>query len=350
MVERRRTVNLVMRKYWELIHAMPAAEITRRVREVEDLGLYGVWAPQLFSPPFPTLSAAAMASTKLMIGSGVALAFSRSPVETALNALDLDRISGGRMVLGLGTSVRSFNEDIHGVTYGKPIGHLREVTAIVRAVMEKGHTGKLGRFDGTYCKADLTSLNTGRAPVRESIPIWLPALFQNTVALAAKIADGLLGHPVWSLTTIAESVARTEELLAAAGRKRADFHVNLWNYAAVASDRRTAIDDMRGTVAFYASIKQYEKYFDAHGFCAAARAANEAAARRDTAAMVKAIPDEMVTTFAIAGTPDDALERVRQMANHADSLTLSAPQYFVPADRMSGYRDAIVNTFYKSWV
>jgi alkanesulfonate monooxygenase SsuD/methylene tetrahydromethanopterin reductase-like flavin-dependent oxidoreductase (luciferase family) len=335
-------------KYWEMIQAMPAAEMTRRIREFEDLGLYGLWVPQLFSPPFATLAAAAMASTKLLIGSGVALAFSRSPVETALNALDLDRISGGRMVLGLGTSIRAFNEDVHGVTYGKPIAHLREVTEIVRTVIEKGHTGELGRFDGTYCKCDLSALNTGRPPVRESIPIWLPALFQNTVDLATKIADGLLGHPVWSLATIAKSVARTEELLAVAGRKRSDFHVNLWNYAAVASDRQTAIDDMRGTVAFYASIKQYEKYFDAHGFGAAARTASDAAARRDNKAMVKAIPDEMVTTFAIAGTPDEALERVTQMAHHADSLTLSPPQYFVPAERLSGYRAAIVNTFYKS--
>jgi alkanesulfonate monooxygenase SsuD/methylene tetrahydromethanopterin reductase-like flavin-dependent oxidoreductase (luciferase family) len=320
---------------------MPAAELTGRMREFEDLGLYGAWVPQLFSPPFATLAAVAMASTRLRIGSGVALAFSRSPVETALNALDLDRISGGRMVLGLGTSIRTLNEEIHGVAYGKPIGHLREVTAMVRAVIEKGHTGKLGRFEGTYCKADLSSLNTGRAPVRESIPIWLPALFLNTVDLAAKIAEGLLGHPVWSLATIAQSVARAEELLRANGRKRSDFH------AAIASDRQTAVDDMRGTVAFYASIRQYEKYFAAHGFGAAARAASEAAARHDPAAMTKAIPDEMVTAFAIAGTPDDALERVGQMARHADSLTLSPPQYFVPANRLAGYRTAIVDTFYK---
>jgi hypothetical protein len=54
-----------MQKYWELIHAMPATEIAGRVREFEDQGLYGVWAPQLFSQPFPTLAAASMASTKL---------------------------------------------------------------------------------------------------------------------------------------------------------------------------------------------------------------------------------------------------------------------------------------------
>jgi alkanesulfonate monooxygenase SsuD/methylene tetrahydromethanopterin reductase-like flavin-dependent oxidoreductase (luciferase family) len=219
---------------------------------------------------------------------------------------------------------------------------------MVRAVIEKGHTGKLGRIEGKYCNADLSSFNTGRAPVRASIPIRLPALFQNTVDLAAKDADGMLGHPVWSLAAIVQSVKRIEDLLTAAGRKRADFHVNLWNYVGVAKDRKTAIDDMRGTVAFYASIKQYEQYYEAHGFGAAARAASEAAARRDTEAMVKAVPDEMVTTFAIAGTPEDALERVSQMAHHADSLTLSPPQYFVPANRIAEYHDAIVNTFYKS--
>ena len=334
--------------YWEIVQAMPAAEMTSLMRRFEDIGLYGVWSPQLHFPPFPTLAAVAMASTKLKIGSGVALAFTRSPVETALNALDLDRISGGRMVLGLGTSVRTFNEEIHGAVYGKPVAHLREATELVRAIIEKGHTGKVGRIDGTYYKADLTSFNTARKPVRDSIPIWLPALFQHTVNLAAKIADGMLGHPIWSLATMAETGKKLGGILREAGRERANFHVNLWNYAAVANDRKTAIDDMRGTVAFYASIKQYEKYYEAHGFGAQARSASEAASRRDNRAMVSAIPDEMVTTFAIAGTPDEARERVNQIWQHADSMTLSPPQYFVPAERMPGYRDAIAKTFYKS--
>ena len=73
-----------------------------------------------------------------------------------------------------------------------------------------------------------------------------------------------------------------------------------------------------------------------------------AAARKDTAAMLKAIPDEMVTTFAIAGTPDDARERVARMWEYADSMTISAPQYFVPPERMYTYRSAIVETLYKA--
>jgi probable F420-dependent oxidoreductase len=333
-------------KYWEVVQAMPVAEMTERMRRFENLGVYGVWAPQLHWPPFATLAAAAMASTRLKLGSGVALAFTRSPTETALSALDLDRISAGRAVLGLGTSVRMFNERFHGVVYGKPVAHLREVVETVRAIIERGHKGDLGQIDGTYHKLDLKGFNTGRKPVRATIPIYLPALFQNTVVLAAKIADGLLGHPVWSLRWIVEQSKTLELELAGAGRSREQFHVNLWNYVAVASQRKQAIDDMRGTVAFYSSIAQYEKYFAAHGFGAQARAVVEAAARSDSAAMLKAVPDEMVTTFAIAGTPDEVRERVDRMWRHADSLTLSAPQNFLSAARIGEYREAIVATLY----
>jgi probable F420-dependent oxidoreductase len=338
----------VKQQYWEIVQAMPSAEMADLMRRFEDLRIYGVWAPQLHSPPFATLAAAAMASSRLKIGTGIALAFSRSPMETALTALDLDRISGGRMVLGLGTSVRSFNENMHGVVYGKPVEHLREVVETVRAIIEKGHQGNLDRIDGTHHKLDLTGFNTGRRPVRATIPIYVPALFQATVVLSAKIADGLLGHPVWSHKWIAEQTKTLDTELASAGRTREKFHVNLWNYVAVANDRKQAINDMRGTVAFYSSIAQYAKYFAAHGFGAQAHAVVEAAARKDVPAMLQAVPDEMVTTFAIAGTPDEARERVDRLWQYADSITLSAPQNFLPAQRIAEYRDAISSTFYKS--
>lgn len=331
--------------YWEVVQAMPADDMADLMRRFEDLGLYGVWAPQLHSPPFPTLAAAAMVTRRLKLGSGIALAFTRSPMETALSALDIDRLSGGRMILGLGTSVREWNERLHGIVYGKPVHHLREVVTTVRTIIET-RRGQAGRIDGEYHKLDLTGVNVGREAVHGSIPIYVPALFENTVTLAAEVADGLLGHPMWSLTWIADQAARLSNALAASARSRDKFHVNLWNYAAIASDRKQAIDDMRATVASYSSIAQYHKYFAAAGFGAEAKAAIDAAARKDTAAMIKAIPDEMVTTFAIAGTTDEARERVSKMWEHADSMTLSAPQY-LPRARTDEYRRALVETLYR---
>jgi probable F420-dependent oxidoreductase len=335
------------RDYWEIVQAMPAAELAELMRRFEDLGLYGIWAPQLHAPPFVTLAAAAMATKRLKLGTGIALAFVRSPVETALSALDIDRLSGGRMVLGLGTSVRDLNERAHGVVYGKPVAHLREIVTTVRAIIEKGHTGELGEVAGAYHRLDLHGFST-RKPVRSSIPIYVPALFERTVTLAAEAADGLLGHPVWSQQWVEARALRLDEALRARGRKRADFHVNLWNYAAIASERRHAIDDMRGTVAFYSSIGQYRKYYAAHGFGAQADAAVAAAARKDTTAMLKAVPDEMVTTFAVAGTPDEVRERVAKLWQYADSMTLSPPQYFVPPARLNEYRTALVQTLYQA--
>jgi alkanesulfonate monooxygenase SsuD/methylene tetrahydromethanopterin reductase-like flavin-dependent oxidoreductase (luciferase family) len=126
--------------------------------------------------------------------------------------------------------------------------------------------------------------------------------------------------------------------------------VNLWNYVAIADDRKTAINDMRATVAFYASISQYGKYFAKHGFGEAAQRASTAAAGGDFAGMINAVPDEMVTTFSIAGTPDEARERVAQLWRHADSLTLVPPaqRQNVKSGQGQAYHDAITKTFYQT--
>jgi probable F420-dependent oxidoreductase len=336
-----------MMKLWKVMQATPAAEVARFVRAAEDAGVDGIWAPQLFSPPFPTLGAAAMASSRIKLGTGIALAFTRTPLETALNAIDLDIISGGRLVLGLGTSTRDFNERFHGVTYGKPVAHLREVATAVRQIVAQCHSGGIGVLDGEYHHMDLRGFRTAVKPPRDTIPIYLPALFESTVKLAGEIGDGLIGHPVWSHHWVSHQArAALDGALAAAGRTRAQIHVNLWIYMAISERRQEAIDDLRGTIAFYSSIPQYEKYYTAHGFGAQARAVCEAAKRGDAAGMVKAVPDEMVTTFGIAGTADEARERVARMNEHADSLTLVPPQHLIKGAKIGAYDAAIARTFY----
>jgi probable F420-dependent oxidoreductase len=334
---------------WTFLESMPSKEFERAVREAEEAGVQGIWIPQLFSPPFPAMAAAAMVSTRLQIGSGVALAFTRSPVETALSALEIDVLSGGRTVLGLGTSVQMLNEKLHGVVYGKPLAHLREVVRMVRDVIERGQTGELGAYNGEYHRFDLSGFRLGGPRVRKSIPIYLPALFQSSIRLAGEIGDGLAGHPLWSLRWVENEVRRLlEEGLAAAGRKREDFHVSLWSYVAIDADRKRAIDDARGTLAFYSGIAQYERYFAAHGFGDAARAVAAATAKGDFPAALAAIPDEMVAIFMAAGTPDEVRERIERLGRSADSLTLLPPGTggTLPGERVRAYRRAIAETFY----
>ena len=138
------------------------------------------------------------------------------------------------------------------------------------------------------------------------------------------------------------------EGLAKAGRKREDFHVSLWSYVAIDADRKRAIDDARGTLAFYSGIAQYERYYAAHGFGDAARAVAAATAKGDFPAAIAAVPDEMVTTFMAAGTPDEVRERIEALGRSADSLTLLPPGTggTLPVERVRAYRRAIAETFY----
>ncbi len=334
---------------WTVLESMPSREFERAVREAEDAGLQGIWIPQVFSPPFPAMAAAAMVSTRLKIGSGVALAFTRSPAETALSALEIDILSGGRTVLGLGTSIQVLNEKVHGAVYGKPLAHLREVVLLVRDVIERGHTGEVGAYEGRYHRQDLSGFRLGGPRVRKAIPIYLPALFEGSIRLAGEIGDGLAGHPVWSLRWVENEVPRLlAEGLTAAGRRREDFHVNLWSYVAIDADRRRAIDDARATLAFYSGIAQYERYFAAHGFGDAARGVVAAAAKGDLLAARAAVPDEMVTTFMVAGTRDEVESRIDRLGRAADSLTLVPPGTAgtIPLERVRAYQQAIVETFY----
>lgn len=335
------------RRYWAICTPLDAASMTQFANACEAAGLEGIWGIQLYGPPFIPLAAAAMVSKRLKLGTGVALAFTRSPLETALSAMDIDTISGGRMVLGLGTSLRWWNESWHGVRYGKPIAHLRELIMIVRKIIAEGYTGQIGKIEGENYRLDLTGFRTLVPPVRERIPIYVPAVFQSSVKLAGEIADGLAGHPIWSAHWIRNEVNDTlTEALQKAGRKRSALDLNIWAWVAIDEDRRKAIDASRGTVAFYASMEQYEKYFAAHGFGPKARAAYKAAARGDTAGMIAAVPDEMVTTFAIAGTSDEVRERVEALWQIADSMTLAAPAVFVEPTEAGRYRAAIAETFY----
>jgi len=186
-------------KYWGTIVPLPAPMLTAQAAQFESMGLEGLFAPQVYGPPFIPLATAAGATSRVRLATGIALAFARSPFETAVAAMDLDRISGGRFTLGLGTSVRAWSEGFFGMEYGKPLDHIREVVNIVRLVISKSHTGELKRFDGTYYRLDFSQFQSLNAPVRIDLPVWIACLRTPLIRLAAEIADGVIGHPIWSI-------------------------------------------------------------------------------------------------------------------------------------------------------
>jgi probable F420-dependent oxidoreductase len=309
--------------------------------------LEGIWCSQTFGAPFGTLSAAAVAGKQLKLGTGIALAFVRSPLETALNIMDLDLISGGRAVLGLGSSAQSLTEGAFGMPYGKPLKHMREVIGLIRLLIAKAHTGELGVLEGEYHRLDLRHFRTFAPPVRTDIPIYLPAVFEKACALAGEIADGLLGHPLWNDQWINQQTGPAlQRGLAAGGRQRSAVTLNLQVFVAVNPDRRAAIEDARPTVAYYSQSSQYLRYFDEIGFGAEARALQECFARGDLAGMVAACSDAMVDSIAIVGPADEVRRRVLERTREADACTPVIPHYALAQDKLDYYTAGIANLFY----
>ncbi len=322
----------------------PAADVARLARRAEDAGFDALWTSEMFHDPFLPLSAAAASTSRITLGTSIALAFVRSPWVTALSALDLDVLSGGRFVLGLGTGLKRLNERWHGVAYGKPTPHIRECVQVIRLITQRAHTGEPIRFSGQYYDVDIQGWRRPLSPVRDKIPIYLAGVREGMIRTAAEVADGLLGHPIYSLGWINEvvlpSLARG---LRDSGRQRESFQLCLAVCCAVDEDLAAARRAAAATIAFYATVNTYEPLFTP--FAREVEEVRRALMAGNTAGMVDAVTDPMVDAFAVAGRPDDVRRRLAPYAELADSICLMPPDQLIEPAETDRYREALLATF-----
>ena len=333
-----------MARYSVTIGPGPAEDVARAAARAESAGFDTVWTSEMFHDPFLPLAAAATSTSRIDLGTSIALAFVRSPWVTALAALDLDVLSGGRFILGLGTGLKRLNERWHGVAYGKPTPHIREAVQVIRLITESAHRAEPIRFSGQYYDVDIQGWRRPQAPVRERIPIYLAGVREGMIRTAAQVADGLLGHPIYSLRWIREvvlpSLARG---LAESPRERGDFHLCLAVCCAVGKDVPAARRAAAATIAFYATVNTYEPLFAA--FPGEVARIQSALLRNDTEGMIAAVSAEMVDAFAVVGTPDEARKRVAAYGELADSICLSPPDQLIDPGETGAYREALLATF-----
>lgn len=334
-------------KFWSIVTPLPSAVLQMQAKMAEDAGLEGLFAAQVYGPPFIPLAAAAMVTQRVRLATGIAIASARSPFETAMAAVDLDRISSGRFTLGLGTSVKSWSEGFFGAEYGKPLTSLRETVEIIRMSIAKAHTGELTKYEGKYHHHDWSELQPPAPPLRTDIPIWIAALRGPLTSLAAEIADGVLGHPIWSVEWCIETIPDwLKKGLDRAGKQRSDIEFNAWLFVAINEDKGQALEDARATVAFYGGVEQYEEFFTAHGFGKEAKLLQEGVKKGDYIGAAKHVTDEMAQTFVVCGTVDEVRKRIAPMYDVVDSLTLVPPAYNLGADKLLAYNAAIAGAFY----
>lgn len=330
------------RKYWAVLPVLPAAQLAGLAQQYEALGVEGVFSTQVYGPPFVPLAAASTVTEQLKLATGIAIAATRSPLETAMAAIDLDRISEGRFILGLGTSASSWTSGVYGSPEIKPITHLRDTVAAIRHIEAGAHTG-LEPYHGSYFSANFEAMLKTTPPHREKFPIWIAALREKLVRLAAEVSDGLIGHPMWSIDwTINHMIPALLDELDKHGRKREEMTVSIWPWVAINDDKAIAIEDARSTIAYYASAQQYDSFFEMSGFASEARACQAGIeASRDISTFKHNVPDEMVETFVAAGSLEEVEEKLEPLWSVADHLCPTPPMWGLSPEKVDGYSEAI---------
>src|SRR5260370_4313944 len=173
-------------------------ELVPIVKMAEAIGYDSVWAAEAWGTDAVTVLAwLAASTTTINVGSAIMQIPGRTPANTAMTAATLDLMSGGRVILGLGTSGPQVVEGWHGQAWGKPLGKTREHVELVRSALRREELEQHGEhyripYDGPGATGLGKPLKLMLRPLRAEIPIYLPAIGPNNVALAAEIADGWL--------------------------------------------------------------------------------------------------------------------------------------------------------------
>ena len=330
------------RQFWAVLPVLPASELTALAQLYESLGFEGVFAVQVYGPPFVPLAAASTVTTSLKLGTGIAIAAARSPMDTAMAALDLDRICEGRLILGLGSSISSWTEDIFGAPEIKPLTHLRDTVAAIRHIEAGAHLG-LQPYEGTYFKASFDAMIQQAPPYRTRIPIILGALREKMVRLSAEIADGVTGHAMWSVDwTVNHMMPAFLDELEKHGRSRKDMMVSIWPWVAINDDKAEAIEDARSSIAYYASAKQYQSFFEGNGYLAEALACQAGIEQdRDISSFKHNVTDEMVETFVATGSAEQVAEKLEPLWAIADHLCPAPPLWNLAPETVAAYSERI---------
>ncbi len=322
-----------------------ARELAAEARALEALGLDTLWAAQRHQTPFVPLAAVASVTDRVQLGTAIALAFTRSPMETALTALDMDRLTGGRFKLGLGAGVKRLNEQWHNVDdFGRPAPHLKETAELIRLLIEQGARGEAVHYRGRYHQVELRGWQPMYEPVRPSIPIYVAGVGEAMARVAGDTADGLLGHTVWSLPWIRDLIAPNVAVgLKRSQRFRADFDLSVAIPVCIANDLARARRDAASGIAFYATMRTYRQLFEWHGFGSQAQQAREAYdAQGWCDAVIDAVSDEMVDAFTVAGDLDSCRQQLEAYWPHVDSMRLEPGGHRLEPARVQTYGDAIV--------
>ena len=271
-------------------------DVADQARLVETAGYDGGWVAEVGHDPLIMLSLAATSTTTLELGTGIVVAFARSPMITATMANDVQLLSRGRLLLGLGSQIKPHIEKRYSMPWSAPAARMREYILAMRAIWSCWNDDEPLRFRGEFYRHTLMTpfFNPGPNPYGPP-KVLLAAVGALMTEVAAEVADGLLVHPFTTERYLREvTLPAIDRGLAASGRTREDFTISLSGLIATGtSDEQVshAAAKVRSQLAFYGSTPAYRAVLELHGWGELQSQLNERSRSGDWDAM-----GELITT------------------------------------------------------
>jgi probable F420-dependent oxidoreductase len=318
-----------------------------QARRAEQDGYDGAWATETGHDPLMTLALAAGATERLELGTGILVAFGRSPMITATMANDVQLLAKGRLLLGLGSQIKPHVEKRYSMPWSHPAARMREYIGALRAIWASWNTGERLSFRGDFYTHTLMTPFFNPGPNPYGAPkVFLAAVGELMTEVAGEVADGLLVHGFTTERYLREvTMPAVERGLERSGRGRGSFQASYPGLVVTGETEEqmaAAAAAVKAQIAFYASTPAYRTVLELHGWGDLQSALNPLSKVGEWAKMADLIDDEVLRTFAVVGEPSEIASLVRErFGDVVDRFSFYAPYAMAPerfAEIMAGLR------------
>ncbi len=308
-----------------------ASGITAAASEAERYGYDGIWSAETGHDPFLPLAVAATATESIQLGTGIAVAFARNPMNIAMLANDLQELSKGRFMLGMGSQIKPHITKRYSMPWSHPAPRMRELILAIRAIWSSWASGEKLEFRGEFYTHTLMTpfFDPGPNPYGNP-PILLAGVGELMTEVAGEVADGLLVHAFTTERYLRDkSIPTLLRGAAKAGKSRSDLCVSYPGFVVTGTtdkDMAKASEEVKAQIAFYGSTPAYRPVLELHGWGDLQTELNILSKRSEWKQMGELISDEVLEAFAIVSPLDEVAKRVKErFGSLVDRFSFYAP-------------------------
>ncbi len=306
-------------------------KVETAAKAAEDSGYDLLLSAEIANDPFAPLVVAALHTSRITLGTNIAVAFPRSPMVVANTAWDLHANTGGRFFLGLGSQVKGHNERRFSVPWTLPVPRMREYVQALRAIWRCWEKKEPLAFEGEHYRFSLMTPEFSPEPTGlPPVPVAVAAVRPPMIRMAGRICDGVKLHG-FATRKYLERIAlpALNEGMKKAGTKRENFHISGGGFIATgATEEEVAqqIEMIRYRVAFYGATRTYHAVLEPHGWQDLGMKLHEMSKKGQWEEMAKQVPDEVVHAFAAVAPYKDLKGAIEQrFGGLTDSLIMAFP-------------------------